>query len=153
MPGTELFGEEERKEVNDVMQTGILMRYNHDTQRNNHWKAKSFEEEVRNITGAKFAHAVSSGTAGVAAALTAAGIGTGDEVIVPPFTFIATIEAVLFVGALPVFADIDETLCLSPAGIEKAQREAPPRDSGVRRPRPAGGIDRPVFLPALLRRR
>ena len=120
MPGTELFGEEERKEVNDVMQTGILMRYNHDTQRNNHWKAKSFEEEVRKITGAKFAHAVSSGTAGVAAALTAAGIGTGDEVIVPPFTFIATIEAVLFVGALPVFADIDETLCLSPAGIEKA---------------------------------
>ena len=120
MPGTELFGEEERKEVNYVMQTGILMRYNHDAQRNNHWKAKSFEDEVKKITGAKFAHALSSGTAGVAAALTAAGIGVGDEVIVPPFTFIATIEAVLFVGALPVFAEIDETLCLSAAGIEKA---------------------------------
>src|SRR5439155_15666461 len=44
----------------------------------------------------------------------------GDEVIVPPFTFIATIEAVLLIGALPVFAEIDETLCLSASGIKKA---------------------------------
>jgi 8-amino-3,8-dideoxy-alpha-D-manno-octulosonate transaminase len=120
MPGTELFGSEERKEVNDVMQTGILMRYNHEAQRNNHWKALEFEEEVKKITGAKYAHAVSSGSAAVATALAAAGIGAGDEVIVPPFTFIATIEAVLFVGAIPVFAEIDETLCLSAESIKNA---------------------------------
>lgn len=120
MPGKELFGEEERKEVNDVLQTGILFRYGHDALRNNHWKAKEFEAEVKKITGAKYAHAVSSGSAGIAAALAAAGIGTGDEVIVPPFTFIATIEAVLFIGALPVFAELDETLCLSADGILKA---------------------------------
>jgi 8-amino-3,8-dideoxy-alpha-D-manno-octulosonate transaminase len=120
MPGTELFGAEERKEVNDVMQTGVLFRYGHDAQRNNHWKAKEFEAEVRKITGAKFAHAMSSGSTAIATALAASGIGAGDEVIVPPFTFIASIEAVLFIGAIPVFAEIDETLCLSAEGIEKA---------------------------------
>ncbi|MBK9283061.1 MAG: DegT/DnrJ/EryC1/StrS family aminotransferase [Sphingobacteriaceae bacterium] len=120
MAGTELFGDEERKEINDVMQTGILFRYGHDAQRNNHWKAKDFEAEVRKITGAKYAHAMSSGSTAIATALAASGIGTGDEVIVPPFTFIASVEAVLFVGAIPVFAEIDETLCLSPEGIEKA---------------------------------
>ena len=120
MPGTELFGDEERKEVMDVLQTGILFRYGHDAQRQGIWKAKEFEEEVKKITGAKYTHAVSSGSAAVATALAAAGVGAGDEVIVPPFTFIATIEAVLFVGAIPVFAEIDETLCLSAKGIRKA---------------------------------
>lgn len=128
MPGTELFGAEERKEVNDVLETGILFRYGHDAQRNGHWKTKEFEAEVKKITGAKYAHAVSSGSTAVATALAASGIGAGDEVIVPPFTFIATIEAVLFVGALPVFAEIDETLCLSAEGIKKA---ITPKTKGV----------------------
>lgn len=120
MPGTELFGAEERKEVNDVMESGVLFRYGHDAQRNGHWKAREFENEVKKITGARYAHAVSSGSTAIATALAASGIGTGDEVIVPPFTFIASIEAVLFIGAIPVFAEIDETLCLSASGIEKA---------------------------------
>jgi 8-amino-3,8-dideoxy-alpha-D-manno-octulosonate transaminase len=120
MPGTELFGKEEKKEINDVLETGILFRYNHDAQRNNIWKAREFEAEVKKITGARFAHAVSSGSTAVACALASAGIGAGDEVIVPPFTFIASVEAVLFGGALPVFAEIDETLCLSAAGIKAA---------------------------------
>jgi len=64
--------------------------------------------------------AVSNGSAAIMAALAASGIGTGDEVICPPFTYIATIEAVLMLGALPVFAEIDETLCLSAEGIKKA---------------------------------
>jgi len=128
MPGTELFGAEERKEVNDVLETGILFRYKHDAQRNNHWKAIDFENEVKKITGAKYAHAMSSGSTAIATALAASGIGAGDEVIVPPFTFIATIEAVLFVGALPVFAEIDETLCLSAEGIKKALS---PKTKGV----------------------
>lgn len=120
MPGTELFGAEERKEINDVLETGILFRYNHEAQRKDIWKARDFENEVKKITGAKFAHAVSSGSTAVSCALAAAGIGAGDEVIVPPFTFIASVEAVLFGGALPVFAEIDETLCLSAAGIRAA---------------------------------
>lgn len=119
MPGTELYGEAERKEVNDVMETGIFFRYNHDAQRNSIWKAKEFEAEVKKVTGAQYAHAVSSGSTAVSTALAAAGIGAGDEVIVPPFTYAASVEAVLFVGAKPVFAEIDETLCLSAEGIKK----------------------------------
>jgi 8-amino-3,8-dideoxy-alpha-D-manno-octulosonate transaminase len=120
MPGTELFGPEERKEIADVLETGILFRYNHENLRNNIWKAKDFENEVKKITGAKYALAVSNGSAGIMAALAASGIGTGDEVIVPPFTYVATIEAVLMLGAIPIFAEIDETLCLSAKGIENA---------------------------------
>ena len=119
MPGTELFGAEERKEIEDVLSTGIMFRFNHDAQRNNIWKAKDFEAEAMKITGAKHALAVSNGSAAILAALAASGIGAGDEVICPPFTYIATIEAVLMLGALPVFAEIDETLCLSAEGIKK----------------------------------
>lgn len=120
MPGTELFGEEEKKEVMDVLETGVLFRYNHDAQRQGHWKAKAFEAEVAAFTGAKHALAVSSGSTAVSTMLAACGVGYGDHVIVPPFTFVATIEAVLLAGALPVFAEIDETLCLSAAGIRAA---------------------------------
>ncbi len=120
MPGMELFGAEERKEVMDVLETGALFRYNHDEMRQGHWKARDLEAEVRKFTGAKFAHAVSSGSTAVAAALAAAGIGHGDEVIVPPFTYIASNEAVIYAGGLPVFAEIDENLCLSAEGIKKA---------------------------------
>ena len=120
MPGTELFGSEERKEINDVLETGILFRYNHDQQRNGIWKAREFEAEVSKVTGARYAHVVSNGSAAIAIAMAAAGIGAGDEVICPPFTYIASIEAVLFIGAIPIFAEIDETLCLSAEGIRKA---------------------------------
>ncbi|HRO40121.1 MAG TPA: DegT/DnrJ/EryC1/StrS family aminotransferase, partial [Flavobacteriales bacterium] len=116
MPGTELFGDEERKEVMDVLETGVLFRYNHDAQRKGHWKAKDFEAEVAKFTGAKHALAVSSGSTAVSTMLAACGVGYGDHVIVPPFTFIATIESVLLAGAIPVFAEIDETLCLSAEG-------------------------------------
>ncbi len=120
MPGSELFGKEEKKAIDDVISTGVLFRYNHEAQRNNIWKAKEFEEEVKKITGAKYALAISNGSAGILAALAASGVGTGDEVICPAFTYVATIEAVLMLGALPVFAEIDETLCLSAQGIKAA---------------------------------
>ena len=120
MPGMELFGAEERKEVMDVLETGALFRYNHDEMRQGHWKAKDLEAEVRKFTGAKYAHAVSSGSTAVACALAAAGIGHGDEVIGPPFTYIASNEAVLYAGGLPVFAEIDENLCLSAEGVKAA---------------------------------
>jgi 8-amino-3,8-dideoxy-alpha-D-manno-octulosonate transaminase len=120
MPGTELFGEEEKKEVMDVLNTGVLFRYNHDAQRKGIWKAKEFEAEIAKFTGAKHALAVSSGSTAVSSMLAACGVGYGDHVIVPPFTFVATIEAVLFAGAIPVFAEIDETLCLSAEGIRNA---------------------------------
>src|ERR1700721_1222074 len=101
MAGSEMFGAEERQEVMDVLETGIFFRYNHDQQRKGIWKARDFEAEAKKITGAKYALAVSNGSAAAAIALAASGIGAGDEVIVPPFTYVATIEAVLFIGAKP----------------------------------------------------
>lgn len=120
MPGFELFGDEERKEVNDVLESGVLFRYGFDEARNGHWKAREFEVELSNITKAKHSLLLSSGTAADTIALQACGIGAGDEVIIPPFTFVATFEAVLALGAIPVFAEIDETLNLSPEGIKQA---------------------------------
>lgn len=77
-----------------------------------------FEEEFAAYLGVKKVIAVSSGTAALEIILRALGIGPGDEVIVPPWTFIATASAVLMVGATPVFADIDDaTHCLDPARI------------------------------------
>ncbi len=120
MPGMELFGEEERKEVMDVLETGILFRYNFDGPRKGIWKARTFEEEFARYHGVKHCHMCANGTAADIISLASVGVGAGDEVIVPPFSFIAPIEAVLTVGAVPVFAEIDETLCLSPDGIEAA---------------------------------
>ncbi len=82
---------------------------------------EQFEAAMASYIGVPQAVAVSSGTAGLHLALLALGIGPGDEVIVPSFTFIAVANAVRYVGALPVFADIDsETLNLSPTRVEAA---------------------------------
>jgi 8-amino-3,8-dideoxy-alpha-D-manno-octulosonate transaminase len=120
MPGFEVFGDEERAQVNDVLQTGVLFRYGFDGARLGHWKARTFETELARRLGVAHAHLCASGTAALSTAMAACGIGAGDAVIVPPFTFVATIEAVLMAGAIPVFADIDETLCLSPERLEAA---------------------------------
>jgi len=120
MPGFEFFGDEERKEVNDVLQTGILMRYGFDGPRKGIWKSKELEEVICKTFDCKYAQLVSSGTAALTTALAALGVGVGDEVIMPAFTFVASFEAVLSVGAIPVLVDIDETLTLSPDAVKKA---------------------------------
>ncbi len=112
MPGFELFGELERKELSDVLDNGVLMRYGFDAMRNGHWKAKELEKELENKLKAKHAQLVSSGTAAVSIALAAAGIGAGDEVIMPTFTFVASFEAIMMLGAIPILVDIDDTLTL-----------------------------------------
>src|ERR1044071_3470561 len=77
------------------------------------------EEEIAEISGAKFAVGVNSGTDALLLSLIAHGIGPGDEVITSPFTFVATVEAIALVGAVPVFADIDpKTFNLCPDRVE-----------------------------------
>lgn len=120
MPGFELWSDAERKELNDVIETGILMRYGFDQARKGIWKAKELEQEIANRFGSKYVQLLSSGTAALTTALAALGIGAGDEVIMPSFTFVASFEAVLSVGALPVLVDIDETLTLNPDAVLKA---------------------------------
>jgi 8-amino-3,8-dideoxy-alpha-D-manno-octulosonate transaminase len=120
MPGFEFFGAEERKEVNDVLETGILMRYGFDGPRKGIWKAKELEEAICETFGCKHAQLVSSGTAALTAAMSALGIGYGDEIILPAFTFVASFEAVLSVGAIPVLVDVDDTLTLNPVAVRNA---------------------------------
>jgi 8-amino-3,8-dideoxy-alpha-D-manno-octulosonate transaminase len=120
MPGFESFGEAERKEVQDVLDSGILMRYGFDAMRNGHYKAKSLEEELQSTLQVKHAQLVTNGTAAVSASLAIAGVGAGDEVIVPCFTFVASFEAIMILGAIPVLVDIDDTLTLSPEAVKKA---------------------------------
>jgi len=120
MPGFELFGDLERKELNDVLETGILMRYGFDAARKGNWKAKELEQEISKTFDCKYAQLVSSGTAALTTALSALRIGYGDEVIMPTFTFVASFEAVLSVGATPVLVDVDETLTLNPDTVRKA---------------------------------
>ncbi|NNK11493.1 MAG: DegT/DnrJ/EryC1/StrS family aminotransferase [Flavobacteriaceae bacterium] len=119
MPGFEMFGALERAEVQEVLDTGVLMRYGFDGMRNNCWKAKELEKTLAARMQTKFAHTVSSGTAALSVAMASAGIGAGDEVIIPTFTFVASFEAVLALGAIPILADIDDTLCLNPQAVEK----------------------------------
>src|SRR3984957_16749285 len=120
MPGFELFGPEERKEVNDVLETGILMRYGFDGPRKGIWKSKELEAEISGKLGCGYTQLVSSGTAALTAAYAALGIGAGDEVIMPVFTFVASFECILSVGAIPVLVDVDETLTLDPEAVRRA---------------------------------
>ena len=82
-------------------------------------ETKLFEEEFAKYVGAKYACATTNGTTALTVSLLAAGVGPGDEVITSPFTFVATANAILSCGAIPVFADIDEnTFNLSASSAE-----------------------------------
>ncbi|MBL7732943.1 MAG: DegT/DnrJ/EryC1/StrS family aminotransferase [Chitinophagaceae bacterium] len=120
MPGYELWSANEKKEVNDVLETGILMRYGFDGPRKGIWKSKELETAICETFECKYAQLTSSGTSALTTAMSALGIGYGDEVITPSFTFVASFEAVLSVGAIPVLVDVDDTLTLDPAAVKKA---------------------------------
>jgi 8-amino-3,8-dideoxy-alpha-D-manno-octulosonate transaminase len=114
MPGFEVLGEEEKKEILEVLETGVLFRYGFPAQRKGRYKVEEFEKKFAEFTGRKCALAVSSGTAALKVALAALGVGFGDEVITTGFTFVATWEAILESGAVPVFVGIDGTLNMDP---------------------------------------
>jgi len=119
MPGFEIFGDEEKQQVLEVLDTGVLFRYEFGDQRRGVYKVKEFEEKFAAYNGAGCAQAVTSGTAALKVALKALGVGPGDEVITQGFTFVATWEAIFEVGAIPVFTEIDETLAMSPDDLKK----------------------------------
>ena len=119
MAGAELIGKEEIKEVMDVLETGILMRYGFDKERKGIYKVREFVKAFAKYCGTDYALGVTSGSSALQVALTAMDVGPGDDVLVPAFTFLATYEAVMEVGAIPIMVDIDDTLNFDPLEIEK----------------------------------
>ncbi len=125
MPGFEVFGDEEKKEINDVLETGVLFRYEFGAQRKDIYKVLEFERNFAEYCGAGFAQAVTSGTAALKVAMAALGVGPGDEVITQGFTFVATWEAILDIGAIPGFTEVDETLNMDPDDLKKRLQRRP----------------------------
>ena len=102
-------GQEEISAVTDVLKSGMLAAGE---------RVSEFEQKFADLCGCGHAVAVNNGTAALHAALLAAGVCSGDEVIVPAFTFVATASAVAMCGAVPVFADVDEnTYGISPRDV------------------------------------
>ena len=118
-PGFYFIGEEEEREVLEVIRSGHLNRYGSEDDPKFKKKVFSLEHDVAEKFGAGYGLAVTSGTAALIVALSAAKVGPGDEVICPGYTFIASISSVINVGAVPVLAEIDESLTLDPADVEK----------------------------------
>ena len=118
-PGACLIGQEEEKEVLEVLRGGYLFRYGTEGQNGFEHKVVTFEKEMAERLGHKYVFATSSGSGALMCCLSALGIGAGDEVIVPGFTFIASIVSILLVNAIPVLAEIDESLNIDPTKIEQ----------------------------------
>ena len=119
MPGYEWMGETEKEQIQEVLETGILFRYEFKNERKGIYKVKEFEDKFAQYSGSVYAHAVTSGSTALRVALAALGVGPGDEVITQGFTFVATFEAIIESGAVPIPTEIDDTLNMDPLDFEK----------------------------------
>lgn len=113
MHGPSVIDEREINAVTAVLKSTKLFRFCEDS------NVAAFEKEASEKLGVKYALMVNSGTSALVCALTGAGIGPGDEVIVPGYTYISTAASVVGVGAVPVIAEIDESLGMDPEDVEK----------------------------------
>ena len=111
--GPSAIDEREINAVTEVLRSGRLFRFVEDSH------VAAFETEAAALLGVNHALMVNSGTSAIICALTGIGVGPGDEVIIPGYTFIATAAAVVGVGAIPVIAEIDESLGMDPADVER----------------------------------
>src|SRR5215813_15019348 len=117
-PGMDLIGEEEIQEVLEVLRGGYLFRYGislgADVDPRFKGKVYQIEKEIAEYCGLRYAVAVNSGTSALLTALAGLGVGPGDEVIVPGYTFIASMSSIVYSRAVPVLTEIDRTFNLAP---------------------------------------
>lgn len=115
-PGAHWLGKEEERAVLDVLRNGSLFRYyGLRTPR----YVDALEDAARGFYGVKYALAVNSGTGALISSLRALGIGPGAEVIVPAFLWVATVGAVVQVGAIPVLCEVDDSFTIDPADLKR----------------------------------
>ena len=115
-PGVQFYDDQERNELTEAYDAHSPFRYYGPSQPQ---KAARFEKELSAYTGAKYALGVTSGTAALHVALSALGVGPGDEVILPAWTWHSCYTTIIMTGALPVFAEVDESFTLDPADVER----------------------------------
>ena len=122
-PGLDLVGDEELAELTDVIRSGRLSRYGPDDD-TFPAKVRRLEEAVAGQAGVRYALAVNAGTSALYLALAGLGIGPGDEVLAPGFTYVATLSSIVYARARPVLCEIDDTLNLDPVGRGGAHHPA-----------------------------
>ena len=128
-PGLDMFGKEERDALLEVLEARELSRYRFDDDGSAlPSKVFLFERHLEAMTGAQHCLAMNSCTSALLVGMWAAGIGLGAEVIVPGYTFIASIAAIAYAGATPVLAEVDESLTLDP---EDVRRKISPRTKAI----------------------
>ena len=147
-PGMHYLDEAEIQAVVRVLNSRSLFRYyGIDLQ----GEVAAFEREFAEFIGVEHALAVTSGSAALATALSALGVGPGQEVIVPAYLWVAVVAAVVNLGAIPVLADIDETFTLDPEDVEQ---RITPRTRGIIAVHMSGApADLPALLPIARKRR
>ena len=119
MPGFELIDKEELKAVNSIFKDGgVLFAHGFEKIRKN-FHVREFEDRASSIFKCKYSLAVTSGTAAIKIALKALRVKPGDEVITQAFNFIATIEAIIDVGAKPILVNVDKTLNMNIEDLKK----------------------------------
>ena len=121
MSGNEIINKKELNAVTNVFKksNGVLFAHGFEKRRKNIFRTKIFENNFKKFLKIKYATTCSSGTAAGVMCLRALGIKTGDEVLVPSFTFIAAIEAILEIGAKPIIIDSDISFNMCPKDAEK----------------------------------
>lgn len=121
MSGNEIIGKEELNSIKDIFKrsNGVLFSHSFDLRRNKIYRVEIFEKIFAKINGSKYAIACSSGTAAGAICLQAAGVKPGDEVITQAFTFVAPIESIMSIGAIPKIVDVDNSLNMCPLELKK----------------------------------
>ena len=118
-PGIELIGAEETAEVMEVLQSGYLSRYGPSDDPRFGAKVHHIEQTIAGLTGVRYGLGLhGGGSAALWITLLSLGVGAGDEVIVPGFTYVASISAIVYTGATPILAEIDQTFDLDPADVE-----------------------------------
>jgi dTDP-4-amino-4,6-dideoxygalactose transaminase len=110
-------GEQELGRLRRLFESGRIFRYGQGCE------CERFERDWARHTGTRYCRMTRSGTSALYTALVGLGVGPGDQVIVPSYTYMATALAVLSAGAIPVIADVDESLTLSAADVERRLTE------------------------------
>jgi len=119
MPGYELYGEEEKQALMEWFDSnnGVMFAHGFDKIRNGVYKVREFEKNIADRMKVPYCQVVSSGTSALLVALKALGVNPGDEVITSAFTFVATVEAIIGCGAIPIIAEVDDTLNIKPESV------------------------------------